>query len=118
MESVRANWNTGLAVLVGLFLLFLAFALGVSDGSENDLSPGAQVLIAVFAVGVPGLALLGGLWNLRSARYSRTVSYVGIVIGLVATALWFWMLLPPIAALVVLWFGVIRGGLARELTVA
>jgi len=118
MESVRANWITGLAVLVGVFLVLLAFALGVSDSSENDLSSGVQILLAIFVVGAPGLTLLGGLWNLRSARYSRIVSYVGIVIGLIATALWFWMLLPPVAAVVVLWFGVIRGGLARELTIA
>ena len=116
MRGMTQYWNTGLAVLVGVFLVLMAFGLGVSD-SDDFTSAVNQILIWAFlAVGVPGLALLGGLWNLRSGRYSRAVSYVGIVIGLVAAMMWFWwLLLPPIAALVVLWFGVIRQGLAREL---
>lgn len=113
MRGITQYWITGLAVLVGVFLVLMAFGLGADD--SDDLSTGVQILLAFLAVGVPGLALLGGLWNLRSGRYSRAVSYGGIVIGLIAAMMWFWLLLPPIVALVVLWFGVIRRGLAREL---
>ncbi len=110
MEAVRENWITGLAVIVGVFLLFIAVAIGIDDEST-----GGERFFGLVSMGVPGLALFSGLWGLRSGRYSRAVSYGAIVIGVGATLVWFWMVIPPIAALLVLWFGVIRGGLAREL---
>ena len=109
MEAVRQNWITGLAVIVGAFLLFLAVAIGL-DGE----STGGERVFGLVSMGVPGLVLFGGLWGLRSGRLTRAVSYGAIVIGVIATLVWFWMVIPPIAALVVLWFGVVQGGLARE----
>lgn len=111
MEVVRANWITGLAVIVGAFQLFLGVAIGLDDAGSTD----AERVFGLVAMGVPGLLLFGGLWGLRSGRLSTTVSYVAVVIGLASTLPFFWMVVPLIAALVVLWFGVIRQGLAREL---
>ncbi len=110
MRGVTRYWNTGLAVFVGAFVVLLAVGLGSSDTLTTT-----ENVLAGLAMGVPGLALFGGLWNMRSGRFPVAVSYIGIVLGLGAAMMWFWMVIPPIAALVVLWFGVIRQGLAREL---
>ncbi len=113
MEAVRENWNTGVAVLVGLFLVFMTVGIGVDDASN-----GAERFFGVGVMGVASIAFIGGLWGLRSGRLSKTVANAGIVVGVVGTLIWFWMVIPPIFALVVLVFGVVRGGLARELTIA
>ena len=47
-----------------------------------------------------------------------TEGWVGlglVVVGSMGGIIWFWMIVPPIVALIVLWFGVARGGLVREL---
>ena len=110
MEVVKRYWLTELAVILGLILLALAVAFGVDD--SEDLA-GRQV--GVLITGVPGLALLGGLWYLRSGRLPVSVCTGAIVLGLVAAMFWWWLLVPPIVALVVLWFGVVKRGLVREL---
>ena len=110
MEAVKQYWITGLAVVLGIFLLFLAFAFA---GGQSQ-SAGRQV-IGVLVTGVPGIALLGGLWGLRSGRVPVSICMGAIVLGLAGAMSWWWLFLPTIAAVVVFWFGVIRGGLAREL---
>ncbi len=99
-------------MLVGLFLLLMTVGIGVDDGSNT-----AERLFGAGTMGVATIAFLGGLWGLRSGRLSKGVSYAGIVVGVVGTLIWFWMVIPPIFALIVLWFGVVRGGLARELAI-
>ncbi len=112
MEVVKRHRLTGLAVILGLILLALAVAFGV--GESEDLA-GWQQALGVLMTGVPGLALLGGLWYLRSGRLPVSVCTGAIVLGLVAAMVWWWMLVPPIVALVVFWFGVVKRGLVREL---
>jgi hypothetical protein len=110
MAFVSRNWVTSLAVINGGFLLFLAVALGMNSSD----STASERVFGLATMGVAGLALLAGLWGLRSGRWSRSVSYAGVVVGVIGTLVWFWMVIPPILALVVLWFGVVRNGLARE----
>jgi len=100
-------------MLVGLFLLFMTVGIGVDDGSNT-----AERFFGMGTMGVAAIAFIGGLWGLRSGRLSKGVSQTGIVIGVAGTVIWFWMVIPPIFALIVLWFGVVRGGLARELATA
>lgn len=108
LTVLRSNWITWLALVNGAFLVFMAVGSGVDDG------PAGERWGALAVMGVASVAFLGGLWGLRSGRFSKGVSLGGIVVGVVATLLWFWMVIPPVIALIVLWFGVIRGGLARE----
>jgi hypothetical protein len=115
MEVAKGYWLTGLAVILGVFLLFLAIAIAFEDEPESS---GAETAFGVIVMGVAGLALLGGLWFLHSGRIPTSVCLGAIVLGLVGGLVWFWMVIPPIIALVVLWFGVIRGGLVRELRTA
>lgn len=112
MEAVKKYWMTGLSVLLGLFLLFLAVAIAVEGDAEASA---AETAFGVIVDVVLGVALLGGLWLLRQGRSSQAVALGAIAFGLIGGLIWFWMIVPPIVALVVLWFGVIRRGLVREL---
>jgi hypothetical protein len=109
ITALRSNWITWLAATIGAFLLFLAVAIGVDAESTTP-----ERVFGGGVMGLAGVALFGGIWSLRSGRFSKAVSYAGIVVGVIATVSWFWMVIPPILALVMLWFGVIRGGLAEE----
>ena len=113
MTELRSNWITWLALVNGAFLLFMAVGIGVDDGSTV-----AERFFGLGVMGVAAVSFVGGLWGLRSGRFSNTVCLAGVVIGIAGTHIWFWMVIPPIIALVVLWFGVIRGGLVRELSPA
>lgn len=115
METMKRYWITGLAAGLGAFLLFLAvvFAFEADPGTS-----GAEKAFGVIVMGVAALALLGGLWFLGSGRLSTRVCLGAIGIGLLGGVVWFWMVIPPIIALVVFWFGFARGGLVRELSAA
>ena len=97
MKRLREHWLTGLSVLFVVFLIV--------GGVEGDL-----------VLGSLGVALLIGLWLLRKDR-GTPAAYILIVVPLVLAGLELsWVLfIPTILALVVIVFGVIRGGLAREL---
>jgi len=112
MEVVKRHWITGLAVGLGAFLLFLAvaFAFEADPGTS-----GQERAFGVIVMGVVALALLGGLWFLRSGRVSPRVCLGAIGVGLLGGVMWFWMVIPPIVAFVVFWFGIAKGGLVREL---
>ena len=112
MDWIRHHWITSLAVLVGLFLAFLAIAIAFDD--DPEVSDQEQAF-GVISMGLLAIALFGGLWLLRSGRLNTWVCLSLIVVGLLGGLAWFWMVVPPILALVVLWFGVARGGLVREL---
>ena len=111
MESLREHWLTWLS------LLFAAFLVGIGLVGAVDLDESAGARVAFLLVLVPlGVALLLGLWLLREGR-AIPAAYVLIVVPLVLAGLgFFWLLfIPTIVALVVIVFGVIKGGLAREL---
>lgn len=115
MEIMKRYWLTGLTVLLGVFLLFLAVAFVFEDEPETS---GSEKAFGVIVMAVLGLALLGGLWFLRSGRLSTRVCLGAIAVGLVGGIIWFWMVIPPLVALVVFWFGVVKGGLITELRTA
>ena len=112
---MKRHWLTGLTVILGVFLLFLAFAFGFED---DPATSGQERAFGVVVNAVLGLALLGGFWFLRSGRLPTSVSLGVIVVGLFGGLIWFWMVFPLTVALVVLWFGVVKGGLVRELPTA
>ena len=113
MDRIKRHWLTGLAAVLGLFLLFLSIAIAVESDPETS---GGERAFGVIVDAVLGLSLLGGLWLLRRGGSHRSVALGAVVVGLLGGVIWFWMILPPVIALVVLWFGIIRGGLVRELT--
>jgi hypothetical protein len=115
MAMMKRHWITGLAVVLGAFLLFLAVAFAVETDPESS---GAEQAFGVITMGVTALALLGGLWFLRSGGLSTRVCLGAIVVGLVGGIVWFWMVIPPLVALVVFWFGIAKGGLVTELRTA
>ena len=115
MEVVKRYWITGLAVVLGAFLLFLAVAIALENEPESSW---VERAFGVITMGVAALALLGGLWFLRSGRLSTRVCLGAIVVGLLSGIVWFWMVIPPLVALVVFWFGIAKGGLVRELSPA
>ena len=92
-------------------MLFLAVAIALdSDDSTSGRPTGGVVF------GVCTLALLAGLWLLREGRATPVAYTLIVVAALFPGAGFFWMfLLPTILAFVIIFFGVIRGGLVREL---
>jgi len=111
MKTFRAHWMTALTTIAAGFLAVIgvAFLAGAGEGDRGEF----------VALGVGNLvgaaALAGGMWGLRSERFGQRVSHVLIVVGLIAVGLYWWMFVPAAVALVLLYAGVIRGGLGREL---
>ena len=104
---------TTLAVVLGLFLASLAILFAIDD--SNPEVSGQEQAFGVVTMGLLAVALLGGLWFLRSGRTNTWVGLGLIAVGSMGGIVWFWMIVPPIVAVIVLWFGVARGGLIREL---
>jgi hypothetical protein len=113
MDWLRHYWITTLTVLLGLFLAFLSFFFAIDD--SNPEVSGQEQAFGVVTMGLFAVALFGGLWLLRSGRMNTWVGLGLIVVGTIGGIIWFWMIVPPIVALIILWFGVARGGLVREL---
>jgi hypothetical protein len=113
MDGFRQkHWLTSATLLMVAFVLFLAVAIALD---AKDSTSGRTTGGVVF--GLCTLALLAGLWLLREGR-AVPLSYTLIVVGaLVPGVGFFWMfLLPTVLAFVVIFFGVVRGGLVRELS--
>jgi hypothetical protein len=113
MEWLRHHWITTLALLLGLFLAALAILFAIDD--SNPEVSGQEQAFGVVTMGLLAVALLGGLWLLRSGRTNTWVGLGLIAVGSMGGIIWFWMIVPPIVAVIVLWFGVARSGLVREL---
>jgi hypothetical protein len=101
---------TTVALVMAGFMLFIAIASALDVDSDGNRVVGGVTF------GVLGLALLCGLWLLREGR-ATGVAYASIVVPAVLVGVGlFWMLfIPTIMAFVVILFGVVRGGLVREL---
>ncbi len=108
----KKHWVTSATLLMVAFVLFLAVAIPLDTGDISAAGPTTGGIV----YGVCALALLAGLWLLREGR-ATPVAYTLIVVGaLVPGVGFFWMLLlPTILAFVIIFFGVFRGGLLREL---
>ena len=107
----RKHWVTAAALLMVAFTLFLAVAIALDAGdTAAGRTTGGVVL------GICGLALLAGVWLLREGRATPVAYALIIVVTLFVGVGFFWMLLiPTILAFVILFFGLFRGGLVREL---
>jgi hypothetical protein len=115
MEGLKRHWITGLAALLGLFLLFLAGAIAIAPDANAST---AEQAFGVTVDAVLGLSILGGLWLLSREGSSQPLALGAITVGALGGVIWFWMIVPPIVAVAVIWFGVIRRGLVRELAPA
>jgi hypothetical protein len=112
MTTLKAHRITALATLGVLFLWFIgiAFIAGFDDSRQTT-----DVVIGT-TFGLVGVGLLAGLWGLRTGRLPLWVAHTLIVVAAIAVGAFFWLFLIPLAiALPVLYFGVIRRGLEREL---
>ena len=110
MKQYRLTIVSG---LIGAFSVVLAISVLLFN--EDDTSTGYAVLLSSLIL--IGALMLAGLWWLRNGRFSETVCLSFVGVGLVAFgAIWYWMLfIPTAAALIVLWFGIVKRGLVVEL---
>lgn len=111
MGMVRGRWITALTAIAAGFLGVVGVALLVNPGD------GDYAEFVVWGIGslVGAAALAIGMWGLRSGRIGRRVTSGLVVVGLAVVGMFWWMVIPAVLALVVLYAGVIRGGLRREL---
>lgn len=112
-DALRKHWITGLSVVAIAFLVSTGIAMMVTGGEFDE----TEVRIFGVVGFIAGVALATGLWSLRAAQLNRSVAHALIVAGLVVLGAGFWwfVFVPPIIALAVLYAGVIKGGLEREL---
>ncbi len=111
MKTLRAHWMTALTVVGTGFLAVVgvAFLAGAGEGDRAEfVALGIGNLVAA-------AALMVGMWGMRSGRVSHRASNILLVVGLIGVGLYWWMLVPALVALVLLYAGVIRGGLRHEL---
>jgi hypothetical protein len=112
MDRVRNHWITTLTLVVAGLLT--ALGVGVLFGDD-----GVEAWRVGYTTGsvLGALAILGGLWRLRSDNGRLGVANALVVGGAVVFAVGYWWIVfvPPVLALVVVYAGVIRHGLKREL---
>lgn len=110
MTVLKNHWITTLSVLAVAFLVWLSIA-GLT-ASDPDYATEDRVAGAIAAVAA--LALSTGLWSLHRGRLR--LAHGLIVPALLVVGMFFWLfLVPTVVALVVLYAGVVRRGLQREL---
>ena len=89
MGVVKRHWITALSVLAAVFLVFLSVASFItsSTSSNEDYEVAGRIFGVVAALGA--LALLGGLWGLRTERLKLWMANTLIIVGAVVTASFF-----------------------------
>lgn len=112
MTTVKNHWITALSLAVSLLLV--AMGIGVLFGDFD--SEAWRVAYSAGSI-LGALAIVGGLWGLRTGRLRHGVADSLIVVGVVVFGAGYWWLVfvPPVLALLVVYVGVIRNGLEREL---
>lgn len=113
MTALRNHWITWLSLVAAAFMLVTGTAMLITGGEFDE----AEVrTIGAFAV-VGGLLTLAGLGGLRTGRASARLSHAMIVAAMLILAIgyWWFVFVPPLVALAVIWAGVFRQGLSREL---
>lgn len=111
MDTLRRHWITGLAVLTAGFLAFVGVALFVDPGEGEH----SEFVFWGTMSFLGAAALATGLWGLRSGQIGRLGAHGLVVVGLLVAGMYWWMLVPAAVAIVLLYAGVVRGGLEREL---
>jgi len=110
--AVKQHWITALALLTAAFLAFLSIAGFLASDPEYQTEDRVTGVLAALAAA----AVIGGLWGLRTGRLRLWVAHTLIVLGSVFTAMFFWLFfVPTIIAATVIYTGVIKRGLEREL---
>jgi drug/metabolite transporter (DMT)-like permease len=112
MSTLRQHWITGLGVLTSAFLAFLGVAFFVDPGEGDNYW---EFVLAGSMSLLGAAAMAAGLWGLRSARIGRLGAHALVVVGVLVLAMFWWMMFPVVVAAVLLYAGIVRGGLEREL---
>jgi hypothetical protein len=112
MTGLRTHWITALAGLSVALLVIAGVGMIVSGGEFDETEVRIYGVVSLLG----GLALIAGLWLLRSEMAPSSISYSLLVVGLIVLgAAFWWLLIPPVIAVVLLYVGVFRHGLEREL---
>ena len=92
---LRQAWWAPVAGVLALLLLAFAVVIGFSDGEDDETS---DVIVGVVLCLAGAFALAAGLWKRPQAR---GLGNALIVLGCILAAFWFWTLLLPVMAIVV-----------------
>lgn len=113
MTALKNHWITWLSIIAAGFMLVTGTAMTVTGGEFNETE---VRVVGIFGV-LGGLLALAGLVSLRSRLTNPTLAYGMIVLAMsiLAIGYWWFVFVPPLVAVVVVWAGVIREGLSREL---
>ena len=95
-NALRQEWWAPLAGLLALVLLAFAVAIGVSDGEDNTTE---ERVVGVILSLAGAFALAAGLWKRPQAR---RLGNALIVVGCVLAAFWFWTVVLPVVAIIVI----------------
>jgi hypothetical protein len=107
LRTLARNWWLILAALVGLFEVVSGVGMPFAEGGN----PGSIAGGAVIAGG--GLLVLGGI--IVRWRGSRVAGDRMIVVGALPTLPWMWLILPPLAGLIVILAAAVDAAEARTL---
>jgi hypothetical protein len=105
LRTLARNWWLILAALVGLFEVVSGVGM-FAEGNPGSIAGGAVIAGA-------GLLVLGGI--IVRQRGSRVAGDRMIVVGALPTLPWMWMILPPLAGLIVIMAAALDAAEARSL---
>jgi hypothetical protein len=94
-QVLRQAWWAPLAGLLALALFAFAFVIGLSDGEDDET---ADVIVGVILCLAGAFVLAAGLWK---RPQSRGVGNALIIVGCVLAAFWFWTVVLPVVAIIV-----------------
>src|SRR5829696_6891516 len=94
-QVLRQAWWAPVAGLLALALFALGFVIAVSDGKDDET---ADVIVGVALCLAGAFMLAAGLWKRPQAR---GLGNALVIVGCVLAAFWFWTVLLPVAAIIV-----------------
>ncbi len=96
--TIRRHWITALALVSAALLVFVTITSFITSfiSTDDNWPVWARSIAAVTALGA--MALLAGLWGVRTGRLEPWVANTLIVLGSVLTASFFWLLVPTSSA--------------------
>lgn len=113
MSALKNHWISGLSLVAVVFMLTTGAAMTITGGEFSE----TEVRVYGVAAVSGGLVALVGLWGLRYDYLGSGLAQAMIAAGMVVLAVgyWWFVFVPPVVAAAVLWAGVVRNGLTREL---